>query len=598
MDDLSLPNLVLRGALHSAALGLLIGGLEALPLGALVTLPPSLIQISLLTVVAALAFSVLGFVVAFLIGWPIHFVLRNVVVSRGLSLQVALTTLLLVGYLFGGFAWDELNGGRAWAAAVLLAMPVFLGVTIFLLAGRLYRMAEFGQRPPVGIWPVAGLGALAMMGLGIGLSMSRDLGGQDGLDSDPRMVVVVVDGLRADLGSAETPNLDRLVSEGAVFTQAVSPTPDPAGAVASLMTGLPPTTHRILRDSDRMIRAKALMASTLADSEYATAGFVSSPDLGAWRGFDYGFHVYDDARASWLPGASRERVLGDVGRLLGLYEGRRPAERTVDAFLSWLDGRETPFFALVHLSEPLAPFEPHGLPGFEANGTPDAPILDHAARIEAGSLSFDATETRSLRRLYKEEVAVVDAQVGRILDGLTAKGLDDRAVVVVVGSVGHHLGEHGIWHADGLRDETIHVPLIIKIPGKGTGQVVSQQVRMEDLYPTLLEHAQVEPRHQAQGLSLLGFFDGSRKRGLMARMIGRDADGSWVAGARSGTGKVIRNLGTGDVEAFDLEGDPEEAHDVWAEAADALSAEADASERMARTLAVLLGVPLVVDEGE
>jgi len=596
-EDLSLPRLVLRGASHGAALGLLVGGLEALPLGVLVTMPLGLTGLLPLVALAAISFGLLGFVVSFVVGWPIHLLLRRVVVSRALSLQLAVTALLLVGYLFGGFAYDEWTGGRAWAAAFLLALPVFLFVTTFLLSGRLYRMAEFGQKAPVGFWPVALGGMLLLQVAGVGLSLSRDTGGRGALPDDPRFVVIAVDGLRADLGSAQTPHIDRLVTEGAVFTQVISPTPDPAGAVAAVLTGLPPTTHRVLDGDDHLLRASALLSATLSDEGYAVGGFVSDRRLGAWRGFGYGFQTYDDAVSATLPGLSRQRVAGDVGRLLGLFPDTRSAPATVDAFLGWLDAhQDLPFFALVHLQEPVAPFEPHGLPGFEANGTPSDPLLDHAARMASGRTSFDAGEVRILRRMYQEEVALVDQQVGRILQAIDAHGIADNTVVVLIGTSGQHLGEHGVWHHAGLRDETVHVPMVLRVPGAGRGSVITAQTRLQDLYPTVLEHAEIGARHEAQAMSVLGFFEGTRKLGLAAPLLGRDADGAWQVGRRTGGMKYIRTLSTGQEQLYDLDADPEEEHDLVGESEDAVQGPRRETDRDARRAAALLGVPLTAVE--
>ncbi len=593
-DDLSLPRLVMRGALHGAALGLLVGGLEALPLGVLVTMQLSIGGLLALVATAAISFGILGFLVAFLVGWPIHLLLRRVVVSRALSLQLATTGLVLVGYLFGGFAVDEWINGRAWAAVFLAALPIFLFATIFLLSGRLYRMGEFGQKAPIGFWPAALGGMVVLQAAGVGLSLSRDTGGRGALQSDPRFVVIAVDGLRADLGSAETPNIDRLVTDGAVFTQVITPTPDPAGAIASLLTGLPPTTHQVLRPDDHLLRARGLLSATLSSEGYAVGGFVSDPAIGAWRGFGHGYQIYDDARFAALPGLSRQRIVGDLGRLLGYFSDPRTGAATVDAFLAWQAAHaDLPTFALVQLREPRTPFVAHGLPGYEANGTPDAPLVDHAARIRERRTSYDATEVRTLRRLYREEVAYVDLQVGRILEGIEATGHADNTVVVLVGTGGQHLGEHGLWDTSGLRDEVVHVPLVLKVPGVGRGGVVTSQTRLLDVFPTVLEHAEIEPRHEAQALSVLGFFDGSRKVGLAAPLAGQDEEGRWLAGRRTGGMKYIRTLSTGDELLFDIDEDPEEDHDLASEGAEAILGPRRETDRDARRLAALLGVTLV-----
>lgn len=562
MEDSSLPRLVLRGAVHGAALGLLIGGLEALPLGVLVTAPLGFVGIALLCIVAAVSFSVAGFAVAFVVGWPVHWLLQRVVVSRGLALQLALTGLILIGYLFGGFALDELNGGRPAAAGFLAGLPVFLFVAIFLLSGRLYRMSEMGQRPVVGFWPVAVGGAIALMAVGIGLNQSRDTGGRGALPSDPRVVVIAVDGLRADMGGADVPRLEALASSGWTFSDAITPMPSPAPAIAAVLTGLPPAQNQVLRQGDRLPRAKGLLSRTFAEEGYAAGGFVSDTRLGDRWGFGYGFQVYDALQDAPVAGLDRERLWGDLGGALGLFGARRSASSTVDRAVDWMESHaELPFFALIHMSDPH----------FDA--TP-----------------ADGIEERELARAYRTRVAEVDRQVGRVLDAVDRHGLTDNTVIVVTGTSGVSLGEGGAWGSRGLTDASVHVPLIVRVPGVAEGEILEAQVRLQDLFPTLLDHAEITARHQPEALPLQGLADGSRERGLAAVLTARTPDGAWWVGVRSGGRKYGRRLDTGEEFLFDLDDDPDELRDIAGDRPQALAEERAKVQSQVRRVGSLLEI--------
>ncbi|MFK7931241.1 MAG: sulfatase [Myxococcota bacterium] len=533
MQDSSLPRLVMRGAVHGAALGLLVGGLESLPLAVLVTAPLGAVGVLLLCAVAAVSFAVAGALVSFVVGWPVHFLLQRVVVSRGLALQLALTGLILVGYLFGGFAYEEWSDGRTGAALFLAALPLFLFFSIFLLSSRLYRMEELDQKPPIGFWPAAVAGAALLIAGGLGLSLTRDTGGRGALESDPRFVVIAVDGLRHDFGGADTPNLDRLAASGVVFKDAITPTPSPGPAVASLLTGLPPLRHKLLLDHHTLVRAKGLLSLTLSEAGYAVGGFVSDPRLADAQGFGYGFQTYDATQPTWVAGIERERIWSDLGRVFGWFRSSRPASRTVDAFLGWMtDHAEVPFFALVHLSDPQ----------FEASPA-------------------DEMEERALVRAYRERVSHVDEQVGRIVNALTAEGLKKNTVVMVVGTSGVSLGTEGQFGARALTDDTVHVPLIVSFPDGVDPGVIYSQVRIYDVFPTVLEHAEVEPRHQAEALSLQGLIDGSRKRGLAAVLFSSHG-GRPMVGLRSADMKYVREVGPDQEWLFDLREDPDELNSL------------------------------------
>src|SRR6202165_6271641 len=70
---------------------------------------------------------------------------------------------------------------------------------------------------------------------------------------------------------------------------------------------------------------------------------------------------------------------------------------------------------------------------------------------------------------YDGEIAYVDSAVGKFLSDLRTRGLYDGAVIAVMADHGEGLGAHGEGtHGFFLYDETIHVPLLIKLPGAGS----------------------------------------------------------------------------------------------------------------------------------
>ena len=89
---------------------------------------------------------------------------------------------------------------------------------------------------------------------------------------------------------------------------------------------------------------------------------------------------------------------------------------------------------------------------------------------------------------YYASVAYMDAQVGKLLTHLEDEGLEEKTIVVFTSDHGFHLGEHSFWMKVSLHEESVRVPLIIKVPGKKP-QVCNSFTELIDLYPTLADLA-------------------------------------------------------------------------------------------------------------
>ena len=89
---------------------------------------------------------------------------------------------------------------------------------------------------------------------------------------------------------------------------------------------------------------------------------------------------------------------------------------------------------------------------------------------------------------YDGEIAYADSALGKLFAYLRQRGLYDRALVAVMSDHGESLGAHGeSMHGIFLYDETIHVPLVFKLPGEVLGgRRVAARVRLVDVAPTLL----------------------------------------------------------------------------------------------------------------
>ena len=138
-----------------------------------------------------------------------------------------------------------------------------------------------------------------------------------------------------------------------------------------------------------------------------------------------------------------------------------PGGLQVDRALSLVDGvGDQPFLLWVHLLEPHYLYEQ----------PPLAP-------------RFGVTE----RDLYDAEIAEADRQAGRLVDGLAARGLLERSILLVAGDHGEEFGEHGErWHTSNLYEPQVHTAGLLRVPGVA-GRRLRTPVALTDFAPTLLD---------------------------------------------------------------------------------------------------------------
>lgn len=141
-------------------------------------------------------------------------------------------------------------------------------------------------------------------------------------------------------------------------------------------------------------------------------------------------------------------------------------------------------------------------------------VIDRGEKPEAACklelwINDVPVDHESIRRRYALDVAYVDRYVGELLAELERLGLYQDSLIVFTSDHGEALGEHKFFgHVEGLTDDQIHVPLIVKLP-RGDGRraelerAAGKMVTHLDVVPTLLQIAGLPPLPGQRGLSLL-----------------------------------------------------------------------------------------------
>ncbi|MGA9474227.1 MAG: sulfatase-like hydrolase/transferase [Terriglobales bacterium] len=304
----------------------------------------------------------------------------------------------------------------------------------------------------------------------------------------PNIILITLDTTRADrmdfLGSNRglTPNLDVLANDSAVFTRAYAQAPLTPTSHATILTGTYPQFHQVVPSPDPLSKDLPYLPDILKARGYGTGAFIGSVALSLTLvpGFDRGFDMYD-ADYSWK-GYTPETRYQTVERRGG---------EVVERALAWLNRQQSskpqppPFFLWVHLMDPHDPYDPP-----------------------------EPYKTRYAKEPYDGEIAYVDSVMGNFFKQLKASGLYDGALIALTADHGESLGAHGEdTHGVFLYDETIHVPLVIKLPSqrgvppRRVRPRIESRVELADILPTVLENVGIDVPKQVQGLSLLKLMD-------------------------------------------------------------------------------------------
>ncbi len=142
---------------------------------------------------------------------------------------------------------------------------------------------------------------------------------------------------------------------------------------------------------------------------------------------------------------------------------------------------------------------------------------------------------RQLIHGYYASISYMDAQVGKVLDGLDRLDLADDTIVVLWGDHGFHLGDHGIWTKHTNYEQANRIPLIIRAPGVTTaGSTTRQLAETVDLYPTLAALADLPSPQGPQPI------DGDDLTPVLKDPADRVSDHVYHAFPRGSLGRAIR----------------------------------------------------------
>jgi len=368
--------------------------------------------------------------------------------------------------------------------------------------------------------------------------------------------------------SVQSPSLDKLASQGVLFTNHFVQVPTCGASRFALLTGRSPKHSGVTRSNQAFYRGKSALtakqtkaAQTLPElfrrSGYHTTCIGKISHTADGRVFEYNGsgdgreelpHAWTDLATpfgSWKRGwgiffayaNGRSREDGSGIRELMEFTTEKDedlpdgllAQQAIQK-LTELKAQQKPFFMGLGFFKPHLPFVAPKQ-DWEAMSKVNIAPPPHPAKNDSAywhksgefysyNMGFDKTRPLSpdaqviTRRAYLACVRYVDRQVGKVLSALDELGLSENTIIVVWGDHGWFLGDTALWAKHAPFERALKSTLIIRAPGVSrAGLKSSALVETLDLYPTLIDLCDpkfTKTEYPLDGLSLKPILSGDQ----------------------------------------------------------------------------------------
>ncbi|MFC2170999.1 sulfatase [Acidobacteriota bacterium] len=303
------------------------------------------------------------------------------------------------------------------------------------------------------------------------------------------VIIILVDTLRADhlscYGSKldTSPGICQFAEDSVLFTHMFSQSPSTKPSTGSLFTSTYPSQHKCIYNEDILQDNLITLAEILRANQFETHAVNANSVLKAKFNFDQGF-------ASWE----------DLDRLSADFVNEKVFEK--------LEAMASPFFLYIHYLDPHDPYMAPGSYYKFFNREYEGGV--------SGGLPFKLTyfkenrdELEQLKLYYDNEIRYVDDKIAAFFSALKAQNLYDNSLIILLSDHGEMFLEHGfLHHSNGLYNEVIHVPLIIKFPNCRKRNIkVDTYVQTVDIMPTILDVLGIEVEQKLMGDSILSILD-------------------------------------------------------------------------------------------
>jgi choline-sulfatase len=402
---------------------------------------------------------------------------------------------------------------------------------------------------------------------------------------------------------AQTPNLDRLASEGTRFASHYCNSPVCTPSRQSFFTGPMPSAAGVTVLKTSLDENKPTLAKQLRGAGYRTGVIgkmhFNRPSKPGLHGFDFMMTEQDVARA-WgqsvtpkaLPDGTKVkppwRPFKDPASIW-LNSEKLPFARYYDDMRGTFIARQGTKFLQEHKDDPFAlwvsfqePHSPYDFPLEDRDRFDPArfevPRVGSEDRWQIPLIFRDLSDQqkRGIIAAYYTSVAFLDRNIGVVLDELRRLNLENDTYVVYIADHGYCLGQHGRFEKHCGYDAALRVPLMMRWPGRIKRGVVRDYTESIDVSATILDMLGVDRLTVQHGSSLRPYLEGGRPKQRREHIVSQYLENEEVF-VRTGDRKLIFCSGKRTrtdgyetdnptpgryVRLYDLKNDPGEFTDI------------------------------------
>lgn len=389
-----------------------------------------------------------------------------------------------------------------------------------------------------------------------------------------KVILISLDTLRAGrlsgygYGKPTSPHLDRIAAQGALFERAYAADIPTEVAHTGIFTGKVGLTTGVVSHGSELThlpKTVPWLPNLLRQAGFVTSAVDNLYQLKEWFARGYRYYMNSVGNRRWIDGRT-------VNELAFPWLAQHKDD-SFFLFLHYWDAH-TPYLPPPSL---VSQFYPAGRDPFDPAGKSMERAYNHLAypffKHHHYDLIGEVTDSDYYDALYDAEIRYLDDRLRELDEHLEALGIADDTLFILFGDHGESLTEHDIyWDHCGLYEPTVHVPLIMRWPGRiAEGRKIPGLVQQVDLLPTILEAVRTEKPPGIDtakladppgmdGISLWPAIEGRAERTHECVYLSECA---WQAarGIRTDRHKFIRTYDAGpyvrpERELYDLAADP------------------------------------------